>query len=108
VTVTVAGRYGVENSFGDSFIGQVRLTNPTAQSRSWTAVLAFPANVGSLRAFWIDGQAQPALSQSGRTFTWTSSVPLAAGSTIALKFDFNRSGSGDTPSTCAVNGASCS
>jgi hypothetical protein len=106
--VTVSGTYGVESSYGDSFIGRVALTNVTGSARSWTAVLVFPGNVGSLRTFWVDGQQQPALKQSGRTFTWTSAVTLAAGQTIQLKFDFNRSGSGDTPSTCKVNGASCS
>jgi len=108
VVVTVAGHYSVANSFGDSFIGQVRLTNTTGVARGWTATLAFPSNVGRLRASWVDGQPQPSVRQSGRTFTWTSAVPLAAGATIQLNVDFDRSGSGDTPTTCVVNGARCS
>lgn len=108
VVVTVAGRYSVVNSFGDSFIGQVQLTNTTGAARAWTATLAFPSNVGKLRTAWVDGQPQPSLRQSGRTFTWSSATPLAAGATIQLKFDFDRSGSGETPTTCVVNGARCS
>lgn len=106
--VTVTAGYSVLSSFGDSFIGQVRLTNVTAEPRDWTVVLIFPSNVGGLRAFWVDGLQQPTLRQSGRTFTWTSTVPLAARSTAGLRFDFSRSGSGDTPSTCEANGSRCS
>jgi hypothetical protein len=107
-TVTVSGTYGVDNSFGDSFIGRVALTNGTGSAHGWTATLVFPNNVGSLRTFWVDGQQQPTLQQSGRTFTWTSVVSLSPSQTIQLKFDFNRTGSGDTPSTCRVNGVTCS
>lgn len=103
----VTGRYQVLQSFGDSFIGEVLLTNATGAAQDWRATLTFPANVGDLRTSWLESLPQARLSQSGRTFTWTSSVPLAARSTAQLRFNFERTGSGDTPKSCAVNGAPC-
>jgi Cellulose binding domain len=103
----VTGRYVVFATFSDSFIGEVTLRNATSRGQAWTATLTFPANVGTLVASWLEAQPQPVVKQSGRTFTWTGSQPLAAGATGQLRFHLKRTGSGDRASTCAVNGAVC-
>ena len=103
----VTGRYSVLQSFGDAFIGQVLLTNTTGTPQNWRATLVFPSNVGDLRTSWLESLPQPTLSRHGHSFTWTSSVPLAARSTGELRFHFERTGSGDTPDSCEVNGAPC-
>jgi hypothetical protein len=103
----ISGRYQVLTSYSDSFIAQVLLTNGTAQPQSWRAILVFPGNVGELVTSWVESLPQPALKQSGHTFTWTSSAPLAARSTGQLRFHFKRTGSGDTPTSCSANDAAC-
>lgn len=103
----VTGHYRVLSSYGDSFIGEVLISNSAAAPRDWTVTLTFAGNVGDLKASWLESLPQPTLSQSGQTYTWRSSVPLAPGSSGALRFDFARAGSGDTPARCMVDGAAC-
>jgi hypothetical protein len=102
--VTVAGRFSVLNSYDDSFIGQVLLTNRTNAPQDWVVTLTYP---GNLRTSWLESLPQPTEVQRGHTFTWTSSVPLAAGSTGQLRFHFDRAGGSDNLDSCAVNGAPC-
>ena len=47
------------------------------------------------------------IRKRGSTYTWTSSVPLAAGSSGSMRFHFKLSGSAG-PSGCTVNGSACS
>lgn len=103
----VIGRYQVVDSYGDSFIGQVLITNEPGADRSWTVVLEFPSDVGDLRTSWLEGLPQPTLSRAGRTFTWRSTTPLAAGATGMLRFHFDRPGAADQPSRCLTNGRAC-
>jgi hypothetical protein len=103
----VTGRYQVNNSYGDSFIGQVMITNAASSARDWTVTLVFPAGVGRLRTSWLEGQPQPTLTRSGQTYTWTSTVPLAAGTSGPLRFMFDRSGTAERPSRCTTNGQAC-
>ncbi|MFF5292198.1 cellulose binding domain-containing protein [Paractinoplanes globisporus] len=102
---TVTGRYHVLESYGDSFIGEVLLTNRTGTGQDWVVTLTYP---GTLRTSWLESLPQPTLVQRGDTYTWTSSVPLAASSTGQLRFHFDRSGGSDNPDACSVNGQSCS
>jgi hypothetical protein len=103
----VTARYSVLQSFGDSFIGQVELADTTGRDLAWKVVLVFPSNVGELRTSWLESLPQPSLSERGQTYAWTSSVPLAAGSKAQLRFHFDRTGTGDSPSSCTVNGSPC-
>jgi hypothetical protein len=107
VRATVTGRYTVLNSFGDSFIGEVLLTNTTGRAQDWRVVLVVPSNVGALRTSWLESLPQPTLSRNGRTYTWTSSVPLSARSTGQMRFHFDRTGGDKPPDSCTVNGSSC-
>ena len=58
---TVTGRFQVIDSYGDSFAGEVLLTNTATDARHWRVSLAFPSNVGGLRVSWLEGQPQPTL-----------------------------------------------
>jgi cellulose binding protein with CBM2 domain len=99
----VAGTYRVLNSYSDSFIGEVLVSNTTGAERSWTVTLSYP---GELVTSWLESLPQPTLVQRGTTYTWTSSVPLAARSSGSLRFHFRLSGSAG-PSGCTVNGSAC-
>ncbi|GIM91347.1 cellulose binding domain-containing protein [Paractinoplanes toevensis] len=99
----VTGTYRVLNSYPDSFIGEVLIRNDTGAGRSWTVSLRYP---GTLVTSWLESLPQPTLVQRGTSYTWTSSVPLAAGSTGSLRFHFQLSGSAG-PEGCTVNGSAC-
>lgn len=103
----VTGRYRVLDSYGDSFIGEVAVTNDAGDARDWTVTLTFPDSVTGLRTSWLESLPQPTLTRDGRTFRWRSSVPLSAGATGLLRFHLERSGRGERPSACTVNGARC-
>ncbi|MEH1127073.1 hypothetical protein [Micromonospora sp. CPCC 206061] len=105
---TVTGRYQVLDSFGDSFIGEVLVSNRESSPQHWTVRLRFPSNVGNLRTFWVEGAPQGSMRRSGDTYIFTSGVPVNGRSSVPLRFHYDRVGSGDTPSSCTVNGATCS
>jgi hypothetical protein len=102
--ILVSGHYHVLNSFADSFIGEVLLTNRTGAGQNWVVTLTYP---GNLRTSWLESLPQPTLVQRGHTFTWTSSVPLAAGSSGQLRFQFDKVNGSETPDDCTVNGSPC-
>ncbi|MET0425815.1 MAG: hypothetical protein ABW046_18240 [Actinoplanes sp.] len=104
---TVTGRFRVVDSYPDSFIGEVALTNVTDDDQDWTAAVTFPDGVDGLRTSWLESLPQPTLNSRGRTFTWTSTVPLAPGTTGLLRFHFERSGTEEAPTRCVVNRTSC-
>jgi hypothetical protein len=108
VVIVVSGRYRVLNSYVDSFIGEVLVSNSSSSPHDWVVQLRFPSNVGSLRTSWVESQPQATLTRSGQTFIWTSTVPVGAGSSVALRFQFARTGTNSNPATCTVNGTACS
>ncbi len=103
----VRGAYRVVDSFPDGFIGEVRITNTSGRDRDWTVRLRFPETVGDLRTSWVESAPQATLTTAGDTFTWSSGVPVAAGSTAVLRFQFARSGTDEKPRSCTVNSAAC-
>jgi hypothetical protein len=103
----LTGTYRVVDSFDDGFIGEVLIANPTGQDRDWTVRLRFPGNVGELRTSWVESAPQATLRTDGDTFVWRSGVPVPAGDRVALRFHFARSGTGDRPVSCAVDGSPC-
>jgi hypothetical protein len=105
---TVTGRYRLMDSYGDSFIGEVLLTNVTSAARGWTVQLRFPTNVGGLRTAWVEGAPQATLRWSGRTAIFTSTASLGPGSSVPLRFHFDRTGADVRPEVCTANGTPCS
>ena len=102
--ILVSGHYHVLSSYSDTFIGEVLLTNRTGVEQNWTVTLTYP---GNLRTSWLEGLPQPTLVRRGSTYTWTSSVPLAAGAVGQMRFQFDKVGGSETPQGCTVNGQPC-
>ena len=103
----VSGHYRVMDSYADSFIGEVLVANSAGSDRDWRVELRFPATVGDLVTSWVEGAPQATLSRSGAGYIWSSGVPVPAHSQVPLRFHFSRSGSGNLPSACTVNGSAC-
>lgn len=103
----VGGRYRVIDSFADGFIGEVLVTNPAGRDLDWRVELRFPAAVGDLITSWVESAPQATLRRSGDSYLWSSGVPVPARGQVALRFHFARSGSGNRPAGCAVNGRAC-
>lgn len=103
----VTGRYRVMSSYHDSFLGEVLVINRGRTDRQWTVELRFPENVGRLRTAWVESAPQATLRRSADRYIFTSTAPVAAGSSVPLRFHFDRSGRGETPSECRANGTRC-
>ena len=103
----VSGRYRVIDSFGDGFIGEVLVANAAGRDRDWRVELRFPATVGDLITSWVESAPQATLRRSGDRYVWSSGVPVPARGQVALRFHFSRTGSGNLPATCTVNGRTC-
>jgi Cellulose binding domain len=104
---TVTGRYLVLNSYQDAFIAEVLVGNVSDRPRNWTVQLDFPGTVGTLVTSWVESAPQATLKRVGTAYRWTAGVPVEAHSSVALRFHFKRSGTGNLPLTCAVNGTAC-
>jgi hypothetical protein len=103
----VSGRYRVVDSYDDAFIGEVLVANSSRRDSDWRVELRFPAAVGDLITSWVESAPQAALRRSGDSYIWTSGAPVPARGQVALRFHFSRTGAGDQPSACTVNGRSC-
>jgi hypothetical protein len=103
----VSGRYRVVDSYDDAFIGEVLVVNSSGRDAGWRVELRFPAAVGDLITSWVESAPQATLRRSGDSYIWSSGVPAPAGGQVALRFHFSRSGSGNRPATCTVNGSNC-
>ena len=104
----VSGRYRVVESFDDGFIGEVLIADEAGRDSDWRVELRFPAAVGDLITSWVESAPQATLRRSGAGYIWTSGVPVPARGQVALRFHFARSGTGDQPTSCTVNGQTCS
>ena len=100
----MSGHFHVLNSYDDTFIGEVLLTNRTGAGQDWVLTLSYP---GKLRTSWLESLPQPTLVQRGHTFTWRSSVPLAAGSSGRMRFQFDKVNGSEAVGDCTVNGTPC-
>lgn len=59
--------YRLRNSYDDSFIGEVLVSNPTTGVRHWSLQITFADNVGELRTFWVESAPQATMSTTGRS-----------------------------------------
>jgi hypothetical protein len=103
----VTGRYRVVDSYRTGFIGEVVITNASGGPRPWSVRLVFGSSVGVMRTFWVESQPQATLRRSGPAYIFTGSVPLAARSSVVLRFQFDWSGSDRKPMSCLTNGLTC-
>ncbi|MEH0845876.1 cellulose-binding protein [Micromonospora sp. CPCC 205711] len=102
----VTGRYQVLDDYGDSFIGEVLLSNADGRPRPWTVRLVPPAGSGLVTS-WLEGAPQGSARMADGVFAYTSGVDLAGGASVPLRFHFEHTGGETRPSACAVDGAAC-
>lgn len=103
----VTGRYSVADSYQGGFIGEVLVTNTSANPRDWTVRLQFPRGVGRLHTFWVDGSPPPELTRLGEAYVFSGRAPVAARGKLALRMQFERWGYDIDPTACTVNGTPC-
>jgi len=103
----LTGRYSVVDTYRDGFIGEVLVTNPSANGRDWTVRLQFSRGVGRLQTFWVDGAPPPALTRLGEAYVFTGRTPVAARGKLGLRVQFERWGREIDPEACTVNGKAC-
>jgi hypothetical protein len=103
----VTGRYSVVDTYQGGFIGEVLVTNSSANPRDWTVRLQFPRGVGRLHTFWVDGHPQPTLQRLGEAYVFTATAPVPARGRLGLRVQFERWGRDISPTACTVNGVTC-
>ena len=105
-TGTVAARYQVTRSERDFFEARLTITNGSARSQDWRVELLFTGNVKSIQASSASGVSVS--NQGSGVFVLRSTSPLASGGTATVQMRLSRTGTGDQPGQCTVNGAACS
>ncbi|SCL36923.1 Cellulose binding domain-containing protein [Micromonospora rhizosphaerae] len=104
-TGTVTARYQVTRSERDFFEARLTVTNGSARSQNWRVELLFGGNVKSVQASSASGVSVS--SQGNGVFVLTSTGPLGSGGSATVQMRFTRTGTGDRPGECTVNGAAC-
>ncbi|MEH0829598.1 MULTISPECIES: hypothetical protein [unclassified Micromonospora] len=101
----VSAHYQATSSDRDSFSAELTVRNTTGGDREWRVELLFTGNVKSIRASSSSGLS--VRTQGSGWFVLSGTSPLPAGETAVVSLTFGRSGSGDRPGQCTVNGAAC-
>ncbi|SBT44119.1 hypothetical protein [Micromonospora auratinigra] len=104
-TGTLAARYQATASGRDSFEARLTVTNGTGDARNWTAELLFTGNVKGLQASSATGVSVSV--QGSGVFVLRGTAPLPSGDTATVSMRFTRTGSGDRPGRCTVDGGTC-
>ncbi|QKW15240.1 hypothetical protein [Verrucosispora sp. NA02020] len=89
----------------DSFRAQMVVRNGTGESRDWQVELRFTGDVTGIRA--SSGPGVSVSIKGGGWYLLSGTVPLAAGAQQAVDLRFSRTGGGEYPAHCVVNGSSC-
>jgi hypothetical protein len=93
--------------WSDRFQAEIMITNDAASTQSWQVRLQYPVTVTRYVTSWMDGYPAPAVQVSGQTVTFTGSAAIPAGTTVNLRFEFEKSAGDFDPVSCAVNGRTC-
>ncbi|MEV0722934.1 cellulose binding domain-containing protein [Micromonospora purpureochromogenes] len=101
----VSADYQATSSDRDSFSARLTVRNTTGGAREWRVELLFTGNVKSIRASSDSGLS--VRTQGSGWFVLSGTRPLPAGESAVVSLTFDRSGSGDRPGQCTVNGADC-
>ncbi|MFI7026399.1 hypothetical protein ACIBMZ_27155 [Micromonospora sp. NPDC049900] len=89
----------------DSFRAQVVVRNGTAEARDWQVELRFTGDVTGVRA--SSGPGVSVSIKGGGWYLLSGTVPLAAGAQQTVDLRFTRTGGGEYPAHCVVNGSTC-
>lgn len=101
----VSAHYQATSSDRDSFSAQLTVRNTADGAQEWRVELLFTGNVKSIRASSSSGLS--VRTQGSGWFVLSGMSRLPAGETVVVSMTFGRSGSGDRPGQCTVNGADC-
>ncbi|SCG45203.1 cellulose binding domain-containing protein [Micromonospora coxensis] len=101
----VTAAYRATSSDRDSFAATLTVRNGTGGAQEWEVELLFTGNVKSIRASSSSGLS--VRTRGSGWFVLRGTGPLPAGESAVVSMTFSRSGSGDRPGQCTVNGAAC-
>ncbi|MBX7266104.1 hypothetical protein KIF24_08760 [Micromonospora sp. Llam7] len=105
-TGVVGASYQVQGGAdAESFQAQLVVRNGTGQSSKWLVELRFGGGVTGVRA-----SSGPGVSVTIRGSGWyllSGTGPLDAGGQQSVQLRFSRTGGGEYPAQCTVNGAAC-
>ncbi|MGW5668801.1 cellulose binding domain-containing protein [Micromonospora sp. NPDC003776] len=102
---TVTARYQTTASERDSFQARLTVTNGSDRAQSWEVQLYFTGNVKGVQASSATGVSVS--TQGGGVFVLRGTGPLSSGDSAVVSMRFTRTGTGDRPGQCTVNGANC-
>jgi hypothetical protein len=102
---TLTARYQATSSDRDSFTARLTVTNGSARSQDWRVELLFTGNVKGIQASSAAGVS--VTSQGNGWYVLRSTAPLGSGASSVVQLSFTRTGSGDRPGQCTVNGVAC-
>ncbi|MFG2056017.1 hypothetical protein ACGFI9_18505 [Micromonospora sp. NPDC048930] len=102
---TVTARYQATDSGRDWFEARLTVTNGSGRSQGWQVELYFTGNVKGVRASATSGVSVTTMGSG--VFVLRGIGPLPSGETAVMNLRFTRTGSGDQPGQCTVNGADC-
>jgi hypothetical protein len=106
----VTGVYSVDpaTTWEQGFQAQVVLTNHTSSSQNWQVRVEYPDNVTRYVISWVNGMPAPSAQATAHGAVFTGTVPIAAGASVTLFFQFDKTAGSFSPRQCTINGRACS
>lgn len=104
-TGTVSARYQATASERDWFGARLTVANGSGRGQRWEVRLFFAGNVKDIQASSASGVSVS--SQGSGLFVLRGTGPLPSGGSAVVSMRFTRTGTGDRPGQCTVNGADC-
>ncbi|PZG11714.1 hypothetical protein C1I95_27050 [Micromonospora craterilacus] len=104
-TGEVAVSYKVLNEDGSSFRARLVVSNGSGESTDWRVELRFTGDVTGISA-----SSGPGVSVTIKDRGWyllSGTRPLDAGSQQTVQLRFSRTGGGEYPTLCTINGSAC-
>jgi hypothetical protein len=102
---SLGARYQVTESDRNSFEASLTVSNGSGRAQDWRVELLFTGNVKGIQASSASGVS--VTSQGNGWYVLRGTSPLGAGDSTTVDLRFSRSGTGDRPGQCTVNGADC-
>ncbi|WP_262286210.1 cellulose binding domain-containing protein [Micromonospora sp. MA102] len=101
----VTARYEATASDRSGFEARLTVVNGSAGGQGWEVELFFTGNVKTIEASSASGVSVS--TQGSGVFVLRGIGPLPAGQSATVRMRFGRTGTGDQPGRCTVNGADC-
>ena len=104
-TGVLSASYGLQSADGDSFRAELVVRNGTDHPVDWQVDLAFTPEVVGIRA--SSGPGVSVSIKGGGRYLLSGSRSLAAGAQQTVQLRVSRTGGGEHPTRCTINGAAC-